>query len=243
MPKGKVTMTIVLGITCFVLVYIMFVQFKTVYQTDITSIENMRETELREELASWRTKYEETAQKLKDTNNKIIEYNQTSQDNQKAKQILQNELIQAETYLGLTDVVGDGIIIILRDNENIIEDELEIYNRRITVYDLLQLFNELKLAGAEAIEINGVRITNKSDIALISDSFIKIDNTRLKSPYVVKVIGNPTTLESALIQKNSGYIDKIIKPYDKIIEIQKAKQIEIKGYSGEWNLRYIEDEK
>ena len=240
--KGKVTMTIVLGATCFFLVYIMLVQFKTVYQTDITSIENMRETELREELASWRTKYEETAQKLQETNNKILEYNQTSQDNQKTKQILEKELIQAETNLGLTDVVGDGIIIILRDSENIVEEDLEFYNRRISVYDLLQLFNELKLAGAEAIEINGVRLTNKSDIALISDSFIKIDNTRLNSPYVVKVIGNQATLESALIQKNSGYIDKIMKPYDKIVEIQKPRQIEINGYSGEWNLRYIEEE-
>ena len=52
--KGKITMTITIGIACFVLVLVMFMQFKIVNETDITSIENMRETELRTELANWK---------------------------------------------------------------------------------------------------------------------------------------------------------------------------------------------
>lgn len=247
--KGKGTITIVLGFVCFILVAVMFMQFKTVSQTDITSIEMMRETELRGELASWKTKYEDIAKKLEDTNNKIEEYKQTSKDNKKATEVLESELKQAKTKLGLTSVVGDGVIVTLTDNDNISEDNIsndeysEIYDKRISVYDLLQLINELKLSGAEAIEINGIRIVNKSDIALITDSFIKIDGHRMNSPYVVKAIGNPTTLESGLMQKNSGYIDKIIKPYDKLATVEKAKQIEIAKYDAEWKLKYIEGEK
>lgn len=241
--KGKGTITIVLGLVCFILVAVMFMQFKTVSQTDITSIEMMRETELREELASWKTKYEDVAKKLEDTNSKIEEYKQTNKDNEKATNVLESELTQARKNLGLTNVIGDGVIVTLTDNEDTSENEYgEIYDKRISVYDLLQLINELKLAGAEAIEINGIRIVNKSDIALITDSFLKIDGHRLNSPYVIKAIGNPTTLESALIQKNSGYIDKIIKPYDKIATVEKAKQIEIAKYDEEWKLKYIEGE-
>ena len=241
--KGKGTITIVLGLVCFILVAVMFMQFKTVSQTDITSIEMMRETELREELASWKTKYEDVAKKLEDTNSKIEEYKQTNKDNEKATNVLESELIQVRKNLGLTNVIGDGVIVTLTDNEDTSENEYgEIYDKRIRVYDLLQLINELKLAGAEAIEINGIRIVNKSDIALITDSFLKIDGHRLNSPYVIKAIGNPTTLESALIQKNSGYIDKIIKPYDKIATVEKAKQIEIAKYDEEWKLKYIEGE-
>ncbi len=241
--KGKGTITIVLGLVCFILVAVMFMQFKTVSQTDITSIEMMRETELREELASWKTKYEDVAKKLEDTNSKIEEYKQTNKDNEKATNVLESELIQVRKNLGLTNVIGDGVIVTLTDNEDTSENEYgEIYDKRISVYDLLQLINELKLAGAEAIEINGIRIVNKSDIALITDSFLKIDGHRLNSPYVIKAIGNPTTLESALIQKNSGYIDKIIKPYDKIATVEKAKQIEIAKYDEEWKLKYIEGE-
>ncbi len=58
--KGKIVMTITIGIACFALVMIMTMQFKIVNETDITSIESMRETELRAELANWKQKYEET---------------------------------------------------------------------------------------------------------------------------------------------------------------------------------------
>ena len=60
MKQGKITMTITIGIACFALVMVMTMQFKIVNETDITSIENMRETELRTELANWKQKYEET---------------------------------------------------------------------------------------------------------------------------------------------------------------------------------------
>lgn len=45
--KGKVTMAIAVSISCFVLMFVMLMQFKIVNQTDITAIENMRETELK----------------------------------------------------------------------------------------------------------------------------------------------------------------------------------------------------
>lgn len=240
--KGKVTITIVLGLICFVLVFVMFIQFKTVNQTDITSIEAMRETELREERANWKTKYEELAKKLEETNKKIDEYAQTSRDNKKAKELLEVELNQAKVNLGLTDVIGEGIIITLMDNDSIPADDLEVYDRRINVYDLIQLFNELKLAGAEAIEINGVRVVNKTDISIIGDSYIRIDGHNMNSPYVVKAIGNQSVLEGSLTQKKSGYIDKVIKAYDKLAQIEKVKQIEIPMYNGEWKLKYIEGE-
>ena len=42
-------------------------QFKIVNETDITSIENMREAELRSELANWKSKYEETNAQYEET--------------------------------------------------------------------------------------------------------------------------------------------------------------------------------
>ena len=38
-------------------------QFKVVYQTDITSINTMREEDLKVELANWKSKYDEAEQK------------------------------------------------------------------------------------------------------------------------------------------------------------------------------------
>ena len=59
MRKGKLTMIISIGCTALILTMIMFTQFKTVEETDITAIETMRETELREKLSDLKLKYEE----------------------------------------------------------------------------------------------------------------------------------------------------------------------------------------
>ena len=72
--KGKITMTVIIGIMCFILVYIMFMQFKVVNQTDITSLTTKRESELREELDSWQSKYEDTANQLEQAKTNLEEY-------------------------------------------------------------------------------------------------------------------------------------------------------------------------
>ena len=42
MKKGKRIMIVTIGIICFVLTYVMFMQFRTVEQTNITEIESMK---------------------------------------------------------------------------------------------------------------------------------------------------------------------------------------------------------
>ena len=204
--KGKITMTITIGIACFVLVLVMFMQFKIVNQTDITSIENMRETELRTQLANWKEKYEETNQKYEETVSKINEYKQTKQSNEETEKLVDEELKQVNMSLGKTDVEGPGIEVILRETDN---EEIS----KINADDLLVIVNALKLAGAEAISINDERIINMSDIVNINTSnsynlFVKVNGQRILAPYVVKAIGNQTYLESELLG-NGGNIDKL----------------------------------
>ena len=69
--KGKITMTITIGLMCFVLTMVIFIQFKTISQTDIAQIETMREDELKTEIASVKTKYEEVLKQLEDSNSKM----------------------------------------------------------------------------------------------------------------------------------------------------------------------------
>ena len=72
--KEKITMAISIGCVSFILVMLMFTQFKTVDKTDITAIETMRETELRSELSSWKNKYDEVEKKVLEKKKKISEY-------------------------------------------------------------------------------------------------------------------------------------------------------------------------
>ena len=76
MKKGKITITITIGLVMLILTAVMFIQFKTVKQTDFTSLENMREDELRTGITNFKQKTEETNKRLEEVNAKIAEYKQ-----------------------------------------------------------------------------------------------------------------------------------------------------------------------
>ena len=65
--KDKLTISIIIGIMCFVLMLVIFVQFRTISYTDINALETMQETELRKELTAIKTKYSETLEELQES--------------------------------------------------------------------------------------------------------------------------------------------------------------------------------
>lgn len=229
--KGKITVIITMTISCFALALIMSMQFKIVNQTDITSIENMREAELRTELANWKSKYDETNEKYEETMSKINEYESTSQSNEETEKLINDELEQVNMSLGKTDVQGQGIEVTLRETDN---EEIA----RINGDDLLVIVNALKLAGAEAISINDERILNMSDIVDINETFIKVNGKRVLSPYVIKAIGNSSHLETALIG-TGGHVDEM-KKIGQNVSINKLNKVKILKYNDEIKLKYAQ---
>lgn len=223
MNKNKITISVILGMVCVILVAVMFAQFKSVEETNITGIEMAREEELKTMLSGWKTKYEEIEEKLVDTEEKISEYKKKIESNEQSSELLDEELEQTNLLVGKTNVIGQGIIVKLQDNE-----ELEI-----EASDLRKLINELKLAGAEAISINNQRILNMTEIVDV-DGTILINKERVVSPYTVKAIGDQTYLSSAISLKNSGFIDTYRK-LGKTVEMNIENRINILAYSSRKN--------
>lgn len=231
MEKGKLTMTITIGIVCFLLTTVIFIQVKTINQTNITELEQMRESELKAEISSTKAKTNEIETKLLETNNKIAEYQEVINKGKEASEILANELQESEDLLGKTAVTGEGIIITLSSKD-----------KPITPDDLLELTNELRDAGAEAISINEKRLVYKSYIVYFNGTqYIKMDGDRILEPYVVKVIGNTTHLESAVAQKKYGYIDTKIAE-GKNVTLEKSTEITISAYEGKLDFEYVKEE-
>ena len=227
MKKGKLTMTITIGLMCLILSTVIFVQFKTINQTDITSLENMREDELRTEISNFKQKAIEVEEQLKETNLKIKEYEETINTDKQASEILAKELEQQNNILGKNTVTGSGVVITLTDTRA----------QKITPEDLRQLLNGLKTAGAEAISINGHRIVYDSYVVDLGGTFISVNGKREVSPYVVKAIGNPTYLESELSKKQYGYIDTKLEE-GKDIVLERQENILIDAYAGSLNMEY-----
>lgn len=231
MKKGKITMTITLGLVCFVFMYVMFIQFKTVRETDITQIEAKDESELRTYLASWKTKYEEAEKQLEENQAKIDEYNEKMNTNEETSELIKQELEQSNNLLGKTNVTGEGIILTIKNGTDIDGEEV-----KVTYRVLLELVDELKYAGAEAISINGQRIINMTDIKSPTDAFIRINaKGRVTSPYEIRAIGDQTKLDNNLNQTN-GFIQKYNKTYP--ITFEKKKKVDIPKYNDEMKFNY-----
>ncbi len=69
--------------------------------------------------------------------------------------------------------------------------------------DLQKLVNGLWEAGAEAITVNDLRLTNLSAIRLAGTA-ITVNNRSLRRPYVLMVIGNKDTLPARFAETSSG---------------------------------------
>ena len=141
--------------------------------------------------------------------------------------MVERELAEAQENFGLTEVIGDGIIVTITDNEE----------KSVKAMDLLDLVNELKVAGSKAISINEQRVTNLTDLVDISTKYIKVNSENISSPYVIKAIGDKTHLKSALTIKN-GYFDLLQKEgYN--IKIEEKNNIKINKYLNDVTLKYI----
>ena len=226
--KGKVTMAIAVSISCFVLMFVMLMQFKIVNQTDITAIENMRETELRTELANWKAKYEEANTKYNETKSKIEEYKKTKQSNEETEELVNAELEQVNMNLGKTDIQGEGICINLKENAN---DENQ---KKTRADDLLMIVNSLKVAGAEAISINEERVTNTTAISC-DGNIIIVNGKKVGSPIQITAIGFVELLSNL---NRPGSTLETFKNNGKIVDFKKNSNLEIPKYTGVLNFKY-----
>jgi uncharacterized protein YlxW (UPF0749 family) len=74
---------------------------------------------------------------------------------------------------------------------------------RVLDKDLQKLVNGLWLSGAEAISINGQRLTNLTAIRH-AGSAITVNYRSLSRPYTVSAIGNPDTMEARFVETTHG---------------------------------------
>lgn len=232
MKKGKLIVTITIGIMCFRLTMLIFMQVKTIKQTDISELELMQESELKSEITALKAKYEETISKIQDTNQKILEYEEAIINGEEASNLLKQELKETEDLLGKNSVNGQGIIIKMSNNSS----------DTINSNDLLELVNILKNAGAEAISINEQRLVYDTYISDIQGTnYITIKGNAIVAPYTIKAIGNITYLESAVAQKKYGYIDTKISEGKNIV-LEKSENITIPAHSDSLEFEYVRGE-
>ena len=100
-----------------------------------------------------------------------------------------------EIWAGLVPVSGPGVVLVVNDNPR-------DANGIIVDQDVRQIVNGLWLAGAEAITINGHRLSARTAIRQ-AGSAVTVDYRSMTTPYRIEAIGDADALVSGF-ESNSG---------------------------------------
>ncbi len=203
MSKEK-KVAIVLGIVCFVLVISIFTQMKTVNEMENslgTTLSANRELidevlEAQEEYDNLYGQLEKAEERLEEIRTEATAGNQEDLESE-------NELKENNMLLGLTEVIGEGIIITLDDNRNVEGDELNISQYLVHEEDLLHVVNELFNAGAEAVSINDHRVINTTAIRC-DGNIIRVNGQIITVPITIKAICSKAICNTLIRPK--GYL-------------------------------------
>ncbi len=99
---------------------------------------------------------------------------------------------------GAQAVTGPGIVLTIHDGPSQLDDKGLVIDQ-----DLRQAVNGLWQSGAEAISINGYRLSARTAIRQ-AGAAITVDYRSLIAPYRIEAIGNPRTLGSRFAESDGG---------------------------------------
>jgi len=189
-------------------------------QNEITSLEEGR-SELRKELS----KYRESR----------------SQDEGELG-LLQRRLQVAQLESGLAPLTGQGITFTVDDRVDAYEqavrngDLTDPWNYLVHDSYLLELVNDLRRAGAEAITINGERIVTTSGIKC-GGYIVFVNGHELSNPYTIEAIGNPTKLTEGI---KTGYTFNTLDLYEYPYSLEVEENIEVPAYKSNFSTNYAQ---
>jgi len=172
---------------------------------------------------------------IRDHQSRISEFENAIQDEDESIKLIHEQLERARIVAGLTDVEGPGVVVTI-DVKHALEWGADAIVQDIHFNDLLKLVNELNAAGAEAIAINDERIIATTEIRS-AGNFIVINTNRYNTPFEIKAIGNPETLEASL-KLLGGVTDELSAYLD--IRIRREDAIRLPKYRGHLDHRFAQ---
>lgn len=150
-----------------------------------------------------------------------------SSKNESSK-VLNEQLQDLKMFGVLTDLEGPGLVVTLKDGP---KPASPITPQQFLIdQDLLRVLNELWIAGAEAISVNGVRVTARSNFRCGGPDVV-VDGQAFRKPIIIEAIGKPDVLKGALALPG-GPVENLQKMDSSMATIQTAKLLRLAAYNG-----------
>ncbi len=174
---------------------------------------------------------QEKLEELKEKEKKLSKFEERAARLEHDGEDIEKQLLDLRMMAGLIDMQGPGIEITLNDRKKddiMYNNPAFLENYIVHDSDLLNVVNELRAAGAEAISINDTRIIETSRISCGGPTINIGRDQRFAPPFKIKAIGNPDELANYFKREDSIY--HILDAWGLEFTIKKSKEIYIPRY-------------
>jgi len=173
-----------IGVLTALLGFAIAVQVRANSSSD--SLAGLREDDLIGILDNQNARADRLRQQITDLQRSLRQLQDSGDRSAAAREQAQQEADALGVLLGTLPATGPGVIVQISDPDHKLQAE-----------DLLDVVEELRGAGAEAISFGPVRVS--TDTAFTDDAgSVAVDGTLLTAPYEVLAIGEAKTLDTAL---------------------------------------------
>jgi uncharacterized protein YlxW (UPF0749 family) len=150
---------------------------------------------------------------LADLRETLREYRVAGSQGQSALDVTREDLRRITAFGGLAAVEGQGLML-----------EVEGALDAIALNDLV---NELRNAAAEAIAVDGVRITHRS-VAVQGPSSLLVDGVEIGTQFTISAIGDPDGLLTAM-ERPGGIIAQLEQFIQATIVARQSDAVQVPG--------------
>ncbi|MBF1691768.1 MAG: DUF881 domain-containing protein [Selenomonas sp.] len=214
-----------IALVCVLIGFMVAVQFRTA-QDAKGSLSQQRIEEISDRLLQTEHERDELSEELHK-----MQTAAASTDNQQDKDLLRYRA-------ALVPLEGEGVIVRMDDSTKPAKAGENPNLYVIHDDDLLRVVNELRAAGAEAIAINGQRLTGTSEIRCAGPT-LSVNNVRSSAPFEIRAIGDKKSLENALRMR--GGVAETLGVWGIQLDIKASNDVYIPPYRGSIRQSYARE--
>lgn len=203
-----------------------FAMVAQVHETRSSGLENLRQ----EDLVALLDSVNQQSLKLSKEADNLTTTKKHLQDDNGDRAALKAATARLQTLgilAGTLPATGPGIRITVNDPKDVVKPS-----------DVLNAVEELRDAGAEAMQINDVRIVASTYFVESTDGRLVVDGTPLSPPYVITAIGDPHTMSTAMAIPG-GVVDAL-KQLGASPSVTSAKRVDVTALQAASTPRYAQ---
>jgi len=177
-------------------------------------------------------------QQILDLRAEIQGYEATGEGGAAVTKALNDRLDLARMGAGLVALSGPGLVIQLSDSSAAAPPDGNERDYLVSGRDVLAVVEELWLAGAEGIAVNGERVTTGTAVVDIGGSVL-VNSAYLVPPYQVAAIGPPDMFDR--LTRSPGFVDFVrarSETYGIGVGYAVSETVDLPAYAGLVNLRH-----